>query len=287
MQPPSRARHPMVDAHTRLEPASGRGAEIFDELEAPNWPPWLRFSAEELDAQAEVFPRGQILVCDERSRPLASLSSNRIDWDGVIEHLPTWDRVAGDDRTYRDTYRPDGNAVVLMSTNVRPDAQGLGLSEVLIDRMRSIAVADGVEHVMSDFRPNGYGAYKRTRGTAGFAAYCHMTREDGLPVDGWLRSVARKGMQPLAVDPRAIVVHTSASDLVRHRATYRPGRWYEPTDPDAVATALEEHTPHVDLDTVDEVWECDETGTWYVDRSRDRALYIESNLWGRLPNGDP
>jgi hypothetical protein len=55
------------------------------------------------------------------------------------------------------------------------------------------------------------------------------------------------------------------------------------TDPNVISIRMSEHTPHLDLDDVDEKWECRETGTWYVDRSGGRALYVESNLWGRLP----
>jgi hypothetical protein len=271
-----------------FEPSAGRGAEIFEVLEVPNWAPWLRFSAEELDAQSEVFPAGQILVCDQESRPLASLSTNRIDWDGVLEHLPTWDRVAGPTRTYRDTYAQNGNAIVLMSANVRRDARKTRLTDLLIDQIKRLAATEGIEHILSDFRPSEYGAYKLEaykleREGTGFAAYCAWARQDGLPMDGWLRSLTRNGMQPLGVDSRAMVVRTTLEEFSRYRATYHLDRWYRLTDPNVISIRMSEHTPHLDLDDVDEKWECGETGTWYVDRSGGRALYVESNLWGRLP----
>jgi hypothetical protein len=271
------------DLQPHFEPSAGRGAEIFDVLEVPNWAPWLRFSAEELDAQADVFPTGQILVCDQTSRPLASLSTNRIEWDGVIGHLPTWDHVAGETRTYRDTYAPDGNAIVLMSANVRRDARKMRLTDLLIDEVKRRAAAEGIEHILSDFRPSEYGAYKLERGNTGFAAYCALARQDGLPMDGWLRSLTRNGMQPLGVDSRAMVVRTTVEEFSRYRATYHLDRWYQLTDPNVISIRVSEHAPHLDLDDVEEKWECSETGTWYVDRSGGRALYVESNLWGRLP----
>jgi GNAT superfamily N-acetyltransferase len=272
-----------ADPQARFESSVGRGAEILDALEVPNWAPWLRFSAEELDAQSEVFPAGQLLACDDTTRPLASLSTNRIDWDGMIEHLPTWDRVAGKTRTYRDTCVPNGNAIVLMSANVRPDARGRGITRLLIDQVKRVAAAERIEHILSDFRPSEYGAYNMEQGEVGFATYCAMARRDGLPLDSWLRSVTRNGMQPLGVDSRAMVVRTTVAEFSHHRATYRPNCWYRLIDPNVISIRMAEHTPQLDLHDIDEVWECRETGTWYVDRCGGQALYVESNLWGRLP----
>jgi hypothetical protein len=264
-------------------PSAGRGAEIFDVLEVPGWAPWLRFSPQQLDAQAEVFPAGQILLCDDDSRPIASLSTNRIDWDGQVEHLPTWDDVAGRSRTYRETHDPRGNAMVLMSVSVRPDQRGSRLPQELIDRARAVAVGNGIEHLLSDFRPSGYGRHKARHGGVGFAEYCSLTRPDGLPVDDWLRSLVRIGMEPLRVDRRAMVLETTVRDLRRFRRIYEPGKWYEVREPRRLDALIDEHAPHNELERVETVWECGETGTWYVDISAARALYIESNLWGQLP----
>lgn len=271
-----------AELEPHAEPSLGRGADVYDTLERPNWAPWLRFSAEELDAQATVFPEGQILLCDQSSRPLASLSSNRILWDGDVDSLPTWDAVAGETRTYHDTYTPDGNAIVLMSVNVRPDAQGLRLTDALIDEIRGVARGARVQHVISDFRPSEFGAHKRRHPDATFAAYCAAEDANGLPIDQWLRSLARKGMESLRVDRRAMVVHAPLEELERFRREYRPERWYR-VEPAAATTRVEEHALDADLRRVDEVWECEDTGTWYVDRSARHAVYVESNLWGRVP----
>jgi len=77
---------------------------IYDELEKPNWAPWLAASPETLARRAEVFPEGQIALWDQDGRPVASLSLNRFTWDGNVHNLPTWDQLAGDPPTYENTY---------------------------------------------------------------------------------------------------------------------------------------------------------------------------------------
>lgn len=270
---------------TRFESSAGRGQEIYNVLEAPNWAPWLRFSAEQFNGQAQVFPDGQVLLCDENSRPLASFSTNRIMWDGDPESLPTWDEIAGDDNmTYADTYQPDGSTIVLMSVSIRPDAQGKSLTDVLVAKIKEVAAMEGIEYIISDFRPSGYGAYKAKNGDPGFAKYIELKRqEDNLPIDGWLRSLARKNMRPLRIDPKAMVVSTSLEEFKNFRFQYQPECWYQLTDPGLIKMKVAEQTPQTKVEQVDEVWECRENGTWYVNKADGRAVYIESNLWGLLP----
>lgn len=275
----------LKQAGVRFESSVGQGQEIYDILEAPNWAPWLRFAPEQFDGQATVFSAGQILLSDENSRPLASFSTNRIKWDGNPESLPTWDEIAGDDMTYADTYQPDGNAIVLMSVSIRPDAQGKSLTDVLVAKIKEVAATGGVEYIISDFRPSGYGAYKTENGDPGFAKYIELKRqEDNLPIDGWLRSLARKNMRPLRIDPKAMIVPASLEEFNNFRSQYQPERWYQLTDPDLIKMKIAEQTPQAEVGQVDEVWECHETGTWYVNRTTQKAVYIESNLWGMIPD---
>ena len=92
---------------SRLHSASPRrrGAEIFAALEAPSRAPWLRFSAARLDLEAEPYEPGQLLLCG-RDDPVALLSMTRIDWDGQLSTLPTWDELAADaSRSPRGAHR--------------------------------------------------------------------------------------------------------------------------------------------------------------------------------------
>ncbi len=79
---------------------------ILTQLEQPNWAPWLAAGVESLAGRAIVNPEGQFLLAAEDGGLIASLSTNKINWGGNPEILPTWDEVAGDPTTYEQTYCP-------------------------------------------------------------------------------------------------------------------------------------------------------------------------------------
>jgi len=256
---------------------------LFQDLEKPNWAPWLRFGPATLSRQEEIFPEGQIILHDAIGNPTAMLSANRIDWDGNPDNLPTWDGVAGQTYTYEDTFAPNGNTFVLMSMGVRENDKGNGQSNLILRAAKNYALSEGIEHITGDFRPSDFGKYKREFGNFNFNEYVMLQREDGQPYDGWIRNVTRQGMEILRTDPRAMVIEASISELEDYYLEHKPEQWWKVEDPVQIQYLLKWHQPHENLENVDEVWECGETGTWYIDRQNDKAIYIESNLWGELP----
>lgn len=234
---------------------------VYQNLEVPNWAAWLAASTETLAGRAEVFPKGQLIIKSSDGEPLASLSMNLISWNGQNEDLPSWDEVAGEPTTYVNTYDPKGNALVLMSMNVSPEHQGSGYARMLVEKAKSLAQELGVDYLIGSFRPNEYGRYKLANlgKTISFEEYCNMQREDGWPVDSWLRNLKRNGMQPLKVDHRAMVVKVSVDEFSSYQQLYKPELWVE---------------------VLPNVWECGEVGSWKVDEKTGIVTYEESNLWG-------
>ncbi|MDB5168987.1 MAG: hypothetical protein JWO41_343 [Candidatus Saccharibacteria bacterium] len=257
-------------------------AYIYANLEAPNWAPWLHFSEAELAAQSHVFLDGQFEL-EEEDLPVAILATNRIDWNGVAADLPTWDDIAGVNMTFEDTYCPQGNTLALMSMSVMSDKKGQHLPERLIGLLKDYAVAQEVDHIIGDFRPSGFSEYKRITGDFDFTKYIGLTRpEDNLPVDAWLRNVTRLGMQPLRVDNRAMVIPVSIDEFESYQQQYQPEQWRQITDENAIGQLMGQHQPKQDIEQISEVWECGETGSWYVNREAGAAVYVESNLWGEI-----
>lgn len=263
------------------------GREIYDELESKNWAPWLRFSAQELDGQATVFPEGQMFTRTDEGQLAVALSTNRFFWDGTAENAPAWDEVAGDDLTYAGTYQPDGNTLVMMSMNVNPSLQGRGHASGIFDSIRNLAHHQNIERIGADFRPSGFGAYKSATGKFDIDEYVSLTRDDGQLKDPWLRSVTRQGAQLLRTHHRAMVVPATAAEVDTWAEEYNPGRWQEVTDPQQKHVLLSTHKPYRDLEQVNQILECGETGTWYVDREHNKAVYIESNVWAEVPKEAP
>jgi len=238
---------------------SEEAQRIYEDLEVPTWAPWLRATPETLAKRTEVFPEGQIAIWNGE-RPIASISLNRFNYDGNVGNLPTRDELAGYPSTYEGTFVPDGNAVAMMSINIHPEFQGKGFTQDIITAVKTLKTTLGIEHVMGPFRPSQFGDYSRDNPDANFTSYVHLKRPDELPVDAWLRTLARNGMRMLRIDDAAMVVpDVSIEQFNQYRYSYNPGKWTEIRS---------------------NVWRCGQTGIWIV--GEETATYTEGNVWGIL-----
>ena len=251
---------------------------IYTQLEHPNWAPWLEASAESINGRATFFPEGQLLILDEAGDPIASLSTNRIQWDGNPETLPTWDDIAGDPSDYSQTYDPNGNTLVLMSMNVHPSQKGKQMPAKLVQQVQIMAHELGITHLIGSFRPSDFGTYKKNVGqNISFWEYAtnmktNRVDTDGtlgkagesiaLPIDGWLRSLAWLGMTPVKEDTTAMTVTVPINEFYEYQHNYHPESWWQDKSG---------------------LWHCSEVGSWYIDTQANTATYRESNLYGQLP----
>jgi hypothetical protein len=239
------------------------GIEPIANLEQICWSPWLAAPLESLAGRAEVFPDGQLCIKSELGL-LATLSVNKIQWNGQPESLPTWDYVAGDPTTYENTFAQKGNTLCLMSMNVSEQGRGQQLPKLLIQSLLEYAASTNVSHVIGSFRPSAYSkavlaSLEQDKQPPTFEEYCATTNEDGYPVDPWLRSLTKNGMQPIAVDHKAMYVPVSEQEFEVVKQPF----WKQ-----------------IKLGGKD-VWWCNETGFFYP-QSDGSYVYAESNLWGSL-----
>ncbi len=151
-----------------------------------------------------------------------------------------------------------------MSMNVHPEYQGKGLARIMIEEIQKVARNLGIMYLIGSFRPNHFGKFKSQPGmwNTDFGTYCQTTREDGLPIDGWLRSLVRNGMKPLIVDKKGMMVSASLEDFLIFKQAYNIDMWME---------------------VAENVWECGEVGRWTLHPKENLANYQESNLFGALP----
>ena len=89
------------------------------------------------------------------------------------------------------------DAISAVEIAVRPDRQGTGLSQQLLVAMRDNAARQGFAELVAPVRPNGKADVHEPMST-----YAFRVREDGLPVDPWLRVHVRAGGR-IARWPRA------------------------------------------------------------------------------------
>lgn len=161
-----------------------------------------------------------------------------------------WDQVlmwANSD--IRKGVEPDTLSAVEIS--VHRDHQGKGLSTLVLNALRDNARAKGFKELLAPVRPNGKHLEPRTP----MSEYAYRVREDGLPVDPWLRVHVRAGGKIVKVASAAMCVPGS---LAQWRA------WTGlPFDEDGEVEVPFALTPV----------KCD--------IAHDCAVYVEPNVWVR------
>jgi GNAT superfamily N-acetyltransferase len=161
-------------------------------------------------------------------------------WDTVVQRAAL-DRIAG----------RRGNFVSAVEIAVQPDLRGTGLSSVLVDGLRSNAARLGYDALVAPVRPSA----KHQHPDVPIADYAGWTRDDGLPVDPWLRVHVRAGGVIERVAPRSMTI---PGTLAEWRGW--TGLPFDTTGPVYVPQAL---TPvHCDV-------------------AQDHAVYVEPNVWVR------
>ena len=86
--------------------------------------------------------------------------------------------------------------------------KGRGLSHRMVAALREAVRAAGFPALVAPVRPN----HKDRDPTASMADYVSRTRDDGLPVDPWLRVHVRAGARVIAVAPASMVMVGSLAE---------------------------------------------------------------------------
>ncbi|WP_117210311.1 N-acetyltransferase [Allorhizocola rhizosphaerae] len=184
--------------------------------------------------------RGEI-VAKAYTAPFKSVGDELFDdgWDGVIRRaLRT--KLVGD--------TPD--TVSAIEIVIKPGLQGLGLSGKILAAMRKNVARLGFRELFAPVRPNG-----KADPTEPMSSYAFRVRDDGLPVDPWLRVHVRVGGVIEKVATRSMVIPGTLAEWREWT-----GLPFDQSGPVIVPKAL---TPVL------------------CDVEHDRAVYIEPNVWVR------
>ena len=146
------------------------------------------------------------------------------------------------------------DAVSAIEIAVRLDRQGTGLSAVMLAAMRDNAARHGFADLVAPVRPNG-----KADPHEPMSSYAFRTRDDGLPVDPWLRVHVRAGGTIEKVAPRSMCIPGTVEEWREWT-----GLPFDRTGPVVVPKAL---AP---------VW---------CDAEHGVATYVEPNVWVRHRTG--
>ncbi|MDX6301770.1 MAG: hypothetical protein QOF53_2984 [Nocardioidaceae bacterium] len=149
--------------------------------------------------------------------------------------------------------KPD--AISAVEIAVRTDRQGTGISRQMLAALRDNAARHGFSELLAPVRPNG-----KTDVHEPMATYAFRVREDGLPVDPWLRVHVRAGGRIAKVAPRSMVVPGTLEEWREWT-----GLPFDRTGPVVVPRAL----APVHCDVEHGVAAYVEPNVWVVHRTRD------------------
>ena len=132
---------------------------------------------------------------------------------------------------------------------VASDRRGQGIAADVIRGMGEIGAQHGLADLVAPVRPNLKRAYPLTP----IERYITWTRDDGLPLDPWLRVHVRLGAEFLAPAPRSLKITGTVAE------------WEEWT-----GVAMPESGEYLFRDALQPVT---------IDRERDLGTYYEPNVW--------
>jgi GNAT superfamily N-acetyltransferase len=228
-------------------------AARLDELEDV-WPEFIHHATINRDywprLSRELAEFQLVLYDDDADRVIGKGQTVPFRWDSGREDLP--DGVAG---VLRRAFDEGGEPTTLSAlvAVVGPRFQGRGLSRLIIEGMRAVAVRHGLGALVAPVRPTLKARYPLTP----VERYLTWRRDDGELFDPWLRVHERLGAVILGVCPGSLVVTGAIEEWEE---------WTGMAFPETGAYVVEGALVPVQ-----------------IDRERDLGRYIEPNVWMRHP----
>ncbi|WP_281900731.1 N-acetyltransferase [Phytohabitans aurantiacus] len=240
--------------------------EIATVAERPEWAPmlgqldgfWPAFMSNDPTAwfyygyHVSAYPDFVLIAVDSATgQPMAKAHSVPIAWDGDPDDgLPDggWDWVVRAS-AYDRLGGGQPTIVSALEILIRPDLRGTGMSGRMLAAMRDNAAKHGFEDLVAPVRPNG----KHLHPDMPIDEYARWTRDDGLPVDPWLRVHVRAGGRIVNVAHTSMVIPA------------RLERWREWTG--------------LPFDTSGAVRVPQALSPVHCDVAQDIAVYVEPNVW--------
>jgi len=118
----------------------------------PGQTPWRR---EQLERHLQVFPEGQLVVCNPAGRVVGSASSLLIDWDDYAESA-NWASITGEGSF--DTHNPLGKTLYGADLGVDPAQRQQGIGTLFYDARKDLIRDQGLKRLLTGGRIPGYAA---------------------------------------------------------------------------------------------------------------------------------
>ena len=198
----------------------------------------------------DVFSEYQFVVYDDEEREvLAEGHTLPCDWDGTDEGLGDGiDAVMAAAFTAHEANR-SATALCALAAEIRPQFQGRGLANRMLNAMADLARDAGLSHLIAPVRPS----FKERYPITPIERYVKWTREGGEPFDPWIRIHTRRGGKIVRPIPNSMKITGTVAEWEQWTGMSFPedGAY---TFPSGLATVK-------------------------IDHAHDRGTYWEPNVW--------
>ena len=227
-------------------------AEQLDQLFSEGFPTFItsdQLAKRYIGRVQEFFPHVNIVLLDESDFLVAAGWGVPLVWNGETDSLPCGYSESLKRAVENHEANECPNTFVICGGIVRPDLKGQGLSTVLIQTLRSLALASGLGQVICPVRPTLKSRYP----LISIERYMQWTRVDGSPFDPWVRTHVRAGAKILTTEPNS----QTMTGTVEQWETWTSMKFPETGEyviPDGMSLL-------------------------YIDREADSGIYVEPNVW--------
>lgn len=199
----------------------------------------------------EWFAGLDLMVMDEHEAPVGAGWGVPIHWDGLTGTLPTGYTQALVRAVEGREQGVEANTLVICGAVVTPSLKGRGLAGETLKALRRTAEEAGLVQVIAPVRPTMKAQYPLTP----IEAFMRWSREDGMALDPWIRTHQRLGAEILAAAPASQTMTGTVAEWEQ---------WTGMAFPESG-----DYVIPVGLSLL------------RVDRSADRGVYREPNIWMR------
>lgn len=223
-------------------------ASAYVSLEVP-WPEFIEPSGLLVDWGIHAHREHQFVTL-HGNEPVGRSAALPISWDGDPDSLPSrgWDGVVEQSAT--DSYSDVPlNTLCALEVGIAAGHHEQGLSSIILRSLRDHARGAGFDRFIVPVRPAGKMRYPHTP----IGDYVNRRRDDGLPVDNWLRVHERIGGRVIGLCPTAMTISAS----LRTWETWT-GHRFSQTGLTTVAGGI---------------------APVFVNLELDYAVYVEPNVW--------
>jgi GNAT superfamily N-acetyltransferase len=154
------------------------------------------------------FPKFQYWLLED-DKIIGIGNSIPLFWDKPLEDLPEegWDwalQKGFDDK--KQNIQP--NLLCALSITLNPKFQGKGYGGEMVKAMKQITEKHSLQKLILPVRPNQKKDYRQLS----MADYITKCREDGLPIDAWLRVHTKLGAKIIKICPKSMLIQGSIKE---------------------------------------------------------------------------